>query len=329
MKAVICEKYGPPEVLKIKEVEKPEPKDNEVLIKIKATVTALPDCAFRKGSPFISRLFTGLTRPKYILGDVLSGVVEATGKDVKHFKNGDEIYGSSGTNFGTNAEYIVLSEDEAVTIKPINVSFGEAAAISEGTLTALPFLRDSGNIKSKRGQKILINGASGGVGVYALQLAKYFGAEVTGVCSSNNLELVKSLGADYVIDYTKEDFTKTSDTYDIIFDAVGKSSFSKCKNSLKSNGVYLSTIPTLTLMFQMLITSSSKKRKAIFSATGLRKTIEKKNDLIFLKELIEAGKIKPVIDKIYPLEDIVEAHRYVEMGHKRGSVVINIEKTEN
>ena len=329
MKAVICEKYGPPEVLKIKEVEKPEPKDNEVLIKIKATVTALPDCAFRKGSPFISRLFTGLTRPKHILGDVLSGVVEATGKDVKHFKNGDEIYGSSGTNFGTNAEYIVLSEDEAVTIKPINVSFGEAAAISEGTLTALPFLRDSGNIKSKRGQKILINGASGGVGVYALQLAKYFGAEVTGVCSSNNLELVKSLGADYVIDYTKEDFTKTSDTYDIIFDAVGKSSFSKCKNALKSNGVYLSTIPTLTLMYQMLLTSSSKKQKAIFSATGLRKTIEKKNDLIFLKELIEAGKIKPVIDKIYPLEDIVEAHRYVEMGHKRGSVVINIEKTEN
>ena len=329
MKAVICEKYGPPEVLKIKEVEKPEPKDNEVLIKIKATVTALPDCAFRKGSPFISRLFTGLTRPKYILGDVLSGVVEATGKDVKHFKNGDEIYGSSGTNFGTNAEYIVLSEDEAIVVKPINVSFGEAAAISEGALRALPFLRDSGNIKSKRGQKILINGASGGVGVYALQLAKYFGAEVTGVCSSNNLELVKSLGADYVIDYTKEDFTKTSDTYDIIFDAVGKSSFSKCKNALKSNGVYLSTIPTLTLMYQMLLTSSSKKQKAIFSATGLRKTIEKKNDLIFLKELIEAGKIKPVIDKIYPLEDIVEAHRYVEMGHKRGSVVINIEKTEN
>ena len=289
MKAVICEKYGAPEVLRIKEVEKPVPKDNEILIIIRATVTALPDCAFRKGSPFISRLFTGLTRPKYILGDVLSGVVEATGKDVKHFKNGDEIYGSSGTNFGTNAEYIVLSEDEAVTIKPINVSFGKAAAISEGALTALPFLRDSGNIKSKSGQKILINGASGGVGVYALQLAKYFGAEVTGVCSSNNLELVKSLGADYVIDYTKEDFTKTSDTYDIIFDAVGKSSFSKCKNALKSNGVYLSTIPTLTLMYQMLLTSSSKKQKAIFSATGLRKTIEKKNDLIFLKELIEAG----------------------------------------
>lgn len=323
MKAIIVTKYGSPEVLGLKEVEKPKPKDNEVLIRIEATVAALPDCAFRKGDPFISRLFTGLTKPKHIPGDVLAGTIEAVGKDVKLLKRDDQIYGSSGTNFGTNAEYITLSEDEALAIKPTNITSGEAAGISEGALTALPFLRDHGKIKS--GQKVLINGASGGVGVYALQLAKYFGAEVTGVCSTANLEFVKRLGADKVIDYTKDDFTKTGETYDIIFDAVGKRSFSRCKRALSLGGLYLSTVPSMVLMLQMLWTSISGSKKAVFAATGLRKPGEKKKDLALLKELIETGKIKPVIDRIYSLEQMAEAHSYVEKGHKKGSVIITVE----
>lgn len=323
MKAIVCTKYGPPEVLHLKEVEKPTPRDNEVLVRIEATVTAPSDCAFRKGDPFISRLFTGFAKPKKIPGDVLAGIIEAVGKDVKSFKEGDRIYGSSGTNFGTNAEYITLAEDEALAIKPANITSGEAAGISEGALTALPFLRDNGKIIS--GQKVLINGASGGVGVYAIQLAKYFGAEVTGVCSTVNLELVNCLGADKVIDYTKEDFTKTGDTYDIIFDAVGKSSFPHCKKALSSGGLYLSTVPTLSLMLHMLFTSIFGSKKAVFAATGLRKPEEKKKDLILLKELIEMGKIKPVIDRKYSLEQIADAHCYVEKGHKKGSVVITVE----
>ncbi|MEN6325257.1 MAG: NAD(P)-dependent alcohol dehydrogenase [Syntrophomonas sp.] len=322
MKAMIVTKYGPPEVLQLKEVEKPVPKDNEVLVRIEATVAAPPDCAFRKGDPFISRLFTGLTKPKHIPGDVLAGSIVAAGKDVKLLKKGDQIYGSSGTNFGTNAEYIALSEDEALAIKPLNISFGEAAGISEGALTALPFLRDHGKIQS--GQKVLINGASGGVGVYALQLAKYFGAEVTGVCSTVNIELVKSFGADKVIDYTQMDFTKTKETYDIIFDAVGKSSFSRCHSALVPGGVYLSTVPSLAVLSQMIWTSFFGSKRAIFAATGLRKPSEKKKDLILLTEFIETGKIKPVIDRKYSLEQIAEAHSYVEKGHKKGSVVIII-----
>ena len=323
MKAIVCTKYGPPEVLYQKEVEKPVPKDGEVLVRIEATVVAPPDCAFRKGEPFISRLFSGIARPKYTPGDVLSGAIEEVGKDVKLFKVGDEIYGSSGTNFGTNAQYITLSEDEALAIKPNNVSHGEAAGISEGALTALPFLRDTGKIK--KGYKVLINGASGGVGVYAVQLAKYFGTEVTGVCSTVNLELVNCMGAHKVIDYTKEDFTKTGDTYDIIFDAVGKSSFSHCKKALSPGGVYLSTVPSLSLMLQMLFTLIPGSKKAVFAATGLRKPEEKKKDLIILKELIETIKVKPVIDRKFPLEQISDAHRYVEKGHKKGSVIITIE----
>lgn len=323
MKAVICTKYGSPEVLQVKEVEKPVPKDKEVLINIRATVVAPSDCAFRKGDPFISRLFTGLTKPKLIPGDVLAGVIEEVGKEAKLFKKGDQIYGSSGTNFGTNAEYICLSEEETLAIKPPEITYEQAAGISEGVLTALPFLRDNGKIQS--GQKVLINGASGGVGCYAVQLAKFYHAVVTGVCSTANLEMVKSLGADKVIDYTTTDFTKTGEVYDIIFDAVGKSSFSRCKNSLTPRGIYLSTVPTLTLMLQMLWTSLFGRKKAIFAATGLRKPSEKKEDLLFLKELIKKGKIKAVIDRCYSLDQITEAHRYVEKGHKKGNVVITME----
>ena len=324
MKAIVYTEYGPPDVLQLKEVEKPTPKDNEILVKVYATTVTATECTFRKGEPFFSRLFTGLIRPKITtLGEELAGEIEAVGKDVKLFKKGDQIFGTAGPGFGANAEYICIPEDGVLTIKPTNMAYEEAASSVDGFLTALPFLRDKGNIQS--GQKVLINGASGSVGAAAVQIAKYFGAEVTGVCSTTNLEMVKSLGADKVIDYTKEDFTKTSQTYDIIFDTVGKTSFSRCKSSLKQKGIFLEAGIGLAILPQVLWTSMIGSKKAMIAATGLRPASERTKDLIFLKELIEAGKIKPVIDRRYPLEQIVEAHRYVDKGHKKGNVVITVE----
>ena len=321
MRAIRAAKYGGPDVLEIQEAAKPSPKDNEVLIRIESTVAAFSDCAFRKGKPFISRLFSGLIKPRLIPGDVFSGVVEWAGKAVTQFKAGDEVYGSSGSVMGTNAEYIALSEDEAIAAKPKNMTFDEAAAISEGALTALPFLRDNGKIK--KGQKVLINGASGGVGVSAVQLAKYFGADVTAVCGPRNIELVKSLGADHAIDHTKADFTASGEQYDIIFDAVAKSSFSRCKRVLSAEGIYLTTVPSAGIMVSMLFSTSSK-RKAVFAATGLRKPSEKRKDLNQLNTLIEAGKLKAVIGRTFPLERMADAHRYVETGHKRGNAAIKV-----
>ncbi len=326
MKAIICTKYGPPEVLRVAEAEKPVPRDNEVLIKVYAANVTPPDIAFRKGSPFISRFFTGLLKPKFIPGDEMAGEIEAAGKDVTGFKKGDRVFGSAGTTFGAHAEYICLPEEAALIIKPANVGYGEAVAVCYAGLTVLPFLRDKAGIKSK--QKVLINGASGSIGTLAVQLARYYEAEVTGLCSTANLELVRSLGADKVIDYTREDFTKNSQTYDIIFDVVAKSSFSRCKNVLKPGGIYLTTFPSPGIMLQAFWTSKFGSKKAVFMATGLRSASEKVKDLLFLKELTEAGKIKPVIDRRYPPEQIVEAHRYVEKGHKKGSVIITFESTE-
>jgi NADPH:quinone reductase-like Zn-dependent oxidoreductase len=323
MKAIVYTKYGPPDVLQLKEVAKPTPKDNEVLIKIYATVVTTVDCGTRKGEPFFGRIVTGLLRPKTtILGFEVAGEIEEVGKDVKRFKEGDQVFGITTTSLGGHAEYICLPEDAPVAIKPVNMTYEEAAAVVEGACTALPFLRDKANIQS--GQKVLINGASGSIGTAAVQLAKYFGAEVTGVCSTTNLELVKSLGADKVIDYTKEDFTKSGQTYDIIFDTVGKSSFSRCKGSLTQKGVYL-TATGLAVVPQMLWTSKIGSKKAILALTGLMPSSEKTKNLVFIKELIEAGKIKAVIDRRYPLEQTAEAHRYVDKGHKKGNVVITVE----
>jgi NADPH:quinone reductase-like Zn-dependent oxidoreductase len=322
MKAIVATKYGSPDVLQLKEVEKPTPRNNEVLIRIFATAVTTAACAMRKG-PLMARPFTGLTKPKNpIPGTDLAGEIEAVGGGVKLFKEGDQVFGGTDLGFGCYAEYICLSEEDVLASKPVNMTYEEAAAIVEGALTALPYLRDKGNIHS--GHRVLINGASGSIGTAAIQLAKYFGAEVTGVCSTTNLEMVKSLGADMVIDYTKEDFTKGGQTFDIIFDTVGKSSFSLCKYSLKQEGVYLSTVPTLAIYLQMLWTSKIGSKRAIISQTGLRPSREVAKDLIFLKELTETGKILSVIDRRYPLEQTAEAHRYVEKGHKKGNVVINV-----
>jgi len=315
MKAIVCTKYGPPDVLELKEVEKPAIKDNEVLIRVHATTVTPTDLRFRQGKNIIARMMAGPIKPKNsILGVELAGEVEAVGKDVKQLKKGDQVYG--GGRPGAHAEYVCMPEDK-VAMKPTNMTYEEAAAVPFGATSSLQFLRDKGNIQS--GHKVLINGASGSVGTFAVQLAKYFGAEVTGVCSTTNLELVKSLGADKVIDYTKEDFTKTGQTYDIVFDAVGKSSFSKCKSLLNQKGIYLNTVATIPLLLQMLWTSKIGSKKAIFIIVPLRT-----EDLIFLKDAIEAGKIKTVIDRSYPLSQTAEAHRYAEKGHAKGKVVITL-----
>ncbi len=320
MKAMVCTKYGAPDVLRLQEVEKPVPEDNEVLIKVHAATATAAGLNGRKGEPFFIRFFMGLTKPKKnILGQELAGEIETVGKDVKLFKVGDPVFGMTGGALGAHAEYKCMPEDGALVIKPGNMTYEESVAVVEGALTALHFLRNKANIQS--GQKVLIHGASGSVGTAAVQVAKYFGAEVTGVCSTTNLELVKSLGADMVIDYTKEDFTKNGQTYDIIFDTVGKRSFSRCKGSLSRKGVYLDA-GKLSTVFQMLWTSIFGSKKAILAATYVRPAREITTDLIFLKELIETGKIISVIDRRYPLEQTAEAHRYVETGHKKGNVVI-------
>jgi 2-desacetyl-2-hydroxyethyl bacteriochlorophyllide A dehydrogenase len=324
MKAIVYTKYGPPDVLELKEVERPVPEDNEVMIRICAATVTKGDCEIR--SPkipnliwLIVRLFFGLTKPrKQILGQELAGDIEAVGKNVTLFKKGDQVFAGTGARFGAYAEYICLPATYAIAIKPTNMTYEEAAVVPTGGINALHYLR-KGTIQ--KGQKVLINGAAGTFGTFAVQLAKYFGAEVTGVDSTSKLDMLRKIGADHVIDYAKEDFTKRDETYDIIFDVVCKSSFSRIIRSLKQNGRYLLTNPSgLLQMVRGLWTSIVSSKKVILEFAG-----EKSEDLIFLKELIEAGKIKSVIDRRYPLEQIAEAHRYVEKGHKKGNVVITVE----
>lgn len=322
MKAIVCTKYGPPEVLQLKEVEKPIPKNNEVLIKIYAAVVGIEDLMQRKGKPYFGRIFVGFTKPrKHILGTEFAGEIEAVGKNVKLFKKGDEVFGSTGARFGCNAEYMCMPEESFLSIKLPKISYEEAAPVC-GALAAWNLLKDKANIQ--RGQKVLINDASGSIGSAAVQIAKALGAEVTGVSCTDNLEFVKSLGADRVIDNTTEDFTENGQTYDVILDVAGKPSFSHCKNSLKKRGFYLTTYPTLSVLLQMFWTGIFDGKKVIFSATGLMPVSKRLSFLKYLILLFEEGKIKTIIDRNYRLDQIVEAHQYVEQGHIKGNVVITI-----
>ncbi|QBP40134.1 NAD(P)-dependent alcohol dehydrogenase [Paenisporosarcina antarctica] len=307
MKAVVCTKYGSPDVLQLREVDKPVPKNNEVLVKVHATTVTSGDCRVRSCNSSVllwvpMRLILGFRKHrKPILGVELAGEIEAVGKNIKQFKTGDQVFALTGMSFGAHAEYTCIPEDGMLALKPANATYQEAASVLFGGTTALHFFR-KGHMQS--GQKVLIYGASGAVGTSAVQLAKYFGAEVTGVCSSTNIELVKSLGADKVIDYTKEDFTNREELYDIIFDAVGKTSKSNCKKALTPNGSYVTV-----------------------DGQGIAKV--RKEDLILLKELMEARKIKSVIDRHYSLEQMTEAHMYVDKGHKKGNVVITVNENSN
>jgi NADPH:quinone reductase-like Zn-dependent oxidoreductase len=327
MKAIVWTKYGSPDVLKLTEVEKPTPKDNEVLIKVHAATVTAGDCEARSLSfpLFLSlpmRLYVGFTKPKRItiLGQELAGEIEAVGKDVKSFTEGDQVFGTLGFSMGAYAEYNCVpeeSEDGVLALKPANMTYEAAATVPTGGLEALHFLR-KGNVQS--GEKVLINGAGGSIGTYGVQLAKYFGAEVTAVDSIEKLDMLRSIGADHVIDYTQEDFTRNGQTYDVIFDVIGMSSFARSIKSLKPNGRYLIANPKPLKMIRGLWTSKTSSKKVIFELAG-----RKAEDLIFLRELIEAGMIKSIIDRRYPLAQTAEAHRYVETGQKKGNVVITVE----
>ncbi|UPT67002.1 MAG: NAD(P)-dependent alcohol dehydrogenase [Sphingobacteriales bacterium JAD_PAG50586_3] len=319
MRAIVYTRYGPPEVVQLKEVAKPKPKDNEVLIKVHATTVNRTDCGFRKAEYFAVRVVGGLFKPKNtILGTELAGVVEAIGKDVKTFAVGDKVFGLSTFKFGTHADYVCVPEDKAITPIPINLDFNEAAAVCEGMFLAYNYIK---RLDFSTPKKVLVNGASGSIGSATLQLAKYFGAHVTAVCKTSAVELAKSLGADRVIDYTKEDFTKENEQYDAVFDSVGKSSFFKCKHLLKPKAFYTST--ELGYMWQnvwlALIAPLMPGKKVLFPIP-----VDTKEDMFFFKQIIEEGKYKPVIDRTYPLEQILEAYQYVETGEKTGNVVITL-----
>jgi NADPH:quinone reductase-like Zn-dependent oxidoreductase len=334
MKAVVYTEYGGPEVLQVKEMEKPAPKDNEILIKIQATSVNFGDLLarnFNKVSPrefsmpaplwLPTRLYFGLSKPKVnVLGAELAGEVESVGKNVTRFKKGDQVFGYPGQGMGAYAEYRCMPESGMVGSKPVNLSYEEAAVLPYGMIMALNLLRKA-NLQP--GQKVLINGASGSIGAAAVQLAKYFGAEVTGVCGTPRLEFVKSLGADKVIDYTKEDFTRSGETYDLIFDILGKTSFSQCKSALKPNGRILYVSFKMKQLFQMLWTSTLSSRyagKKVICALSP----ENPEDLTFIKELVEAGKIKAILDRCFALKQVGEAHRYAESGNKKGPIAISV-----
>jgi len=317
MKAAVYTKYGQPDVLHIKQVNKPIPNKNEILLRIKATAVNSGDWRLRKADPFAVRFIFGLLKPKInILGSVFSGEIESIGEDVKHFKVGDSVFGHTDMSFGAYAEYKCLPENVSIALKPANISHKEAAVIPFGGVTALHFIKKAA---IQPGQKVLVVGASGAVGSAAVQLAKSFGANVTGVCSTANIDLVKSIGADRVIDYTKEDFTQNGEIYDVIFDAVKAISVSRSLKSLNKNGIMILSAAEMSEMLQGVWISMTSNRKVM---TGV--ISHKAADILFLKELVEAGKFKPIIDRTYPLEQIAEAHAYVEKGHKKGNVAIEV-----
>ena len=328
MKAAVFTEYGPPDVLQIEDVEKPVPKDNEVLVRVHATSVSAADWRIRKADPFLVRFMVGLRRPNkvHILGMELAGTIESVGKAVTRFAAGDQVFGGTGFKFGAHAEFACLPEDGTLSIKPVNMTFEQAAAVFFGGFTALHFLKKA-NIQA--GQKVLIYGASGSVGVFAVQLAKHFGAHVTAVCSTANLDLVKSLGADQVVDYTRDDFSKAGRVYDMVFDAVGHSGFSRSLKSLKRGGFYVragGSGRVLSILGGMV-------RGMWISTTGTAKIVGgvargDAGDVSFLKQLIEAGEIRTVIDRRYSLDQIAEAHRYAEAGHKKGHLVIVLEQDQ-
>ena len=324
MKAIVTTKYGSPEVLRLEEVEKPTPKDNEVLIKIHAAAITAGDVIVLKGEPFVTRLATGLQKPKNTIpGKEVAGRVEAIGRNVTQFQPGDEVFGDlSVASWGAFAEYVAVPES-AIALKPTNLTFEEAAAVPESAIVALQGLRDKGKIQS--GQKVLINGASGGVGLYAVQIAKAFGAEVTAVCSTRNIELVRSLGTDHVIDYTQEDFTRNGQQYDLILAANGFHPISDYKRALSPEGIYVATGGTMTQSLQATMIGP------FISMAGRKKmggmlVKPNKNDLVFIKELIEANKVTPVIDRRYPLSEVADAYRYMGKGRAQGKVIITMEQ---
>lgn len=330
MKAVVYTEYGSPDVLHVTDVDKPVPKANEILIKVHASSVNFGDLLARNMRDLTPSKFTmpaplwlptrfvfGFRKPKInILGAEFSGVVESIGNDVKQFKVGDQVFGYRGAKMGSNAEYLCVAEDSSVAVKPSNLSHEEAAGVPYGAIMAIPILKKA-NIQA--GQNVLINGASGAIGSYAVQLAKHYGAEVTGVCSTSKVDYVKALGADHVIDYTKADFANNGKTYDVIFDVLGKSSFAHCKDSLNPNGIHLYGSFKMKQVFQMLWTSFVGNKKVICALSP-----EDRNDLVKIRELIEAGEIKSIVDQCYPMEQAAEAHRYIEAGHKKGHVIISI-----
>ncbi len=324
MKAIVATGYGSPEVFKLQEVAKPQPGANEVIVKVYASTSTAADGMIRTGKPYFGRLITGLTKPKHAIpGTGFAGIVETVGADVSKFQPGDRVFGETTVGFSANAEFLSISENGVILTMPENLSFSEAATFGDGHVTSMNFLKNIAKIKA--GQKVLINGASGSLGTAAVQIAKHFGAEVTGVCSPRNVGLVKSLRADHVIDYTKKDFTTVDEKYDVIYDTVGKSSFSKSKNILTETGQYISPVLQFPLLLQMMRTSMFGKKRAKFSATGLLKENELRALFAELLEIFKEGKLKTVIDRQYPLEKVAEAHTYVASGHKKGNVVIIVE----
>lgn len=322
MKAIESIKYGSPKVFKCIETAIPCPKSDEVLVRVCAATVTSADVMMRKGKPVIGRLYLGITRPKKtILGFDFAGKIIEVGKNVSVFKIGDRVFGGT-TTLGCYAEYVCVNVEDVIATMPENTSYDEAAPFSGSAITAWNFLKGKANLK--KNQKVLINGASGSLGTYSVQIARHFGAEVTGICSTDNLEMVKSLGADSVIDYITEDFTKNGEQYDVIFDTVGKRSFSECKNSLTQNGVYLSAVVGFPLFLQIIWTSLFGIKKAKSSATGLLPVKQRLNYLRELKELLKTGIIKTVIDHRYPLSQMAEAHMYVEKGHKKGNIIITM-----
>lgn len=323
MQAIVYHRYGAPEVLELATVDTPKPGPGELRIRVRAAAVTSSDCAFRRGEPLVTRLFAGLRRPKQpILGTEFAGEVDAVGSGVTRLRPGDRVWAATGDAFGAHGEFLCLPEDGAIELAPEGMGLEEAVAISEGALTALPFLRDEAQLSA--GQHILINGATGAVGSQAVQLARHMGAQVTAVCSTNNLDLARSLGAHQVLDYTREDFTQGSDRYDVIFDAAGKCSFPESRGVLNPAGIYLSPALSLGVVWHQMVTSRFLQQRCAIAFTGLRRPDEKRKDLRYLRELVEAGELRGVVGETFPSDQFQAAHRLAESGHKRGAAVLRM-----